>query len=370
MIMKLIFSSNSSWSVYNFRCNLLKEIKSLGFEITIIAPAGPYLEKLNNLGYKTIHINIDNSSRSVFSNLKLLFDYYILYKREKPDLVLHNAVKPDIYGAFVCRILKIPVINNISGIGAIFMSGGPSTTLGKVLYRISQKKVQTVFLQNPTDYKLFIENRLISAKQGKILPGSGVDLVRFKPVQNYSVYTITKFCFIGRLIGDKGIYEFITAAKKIIADKLCAEFYILGELYPQHPTAVQQETLEQWIKDGIIEFLGKTDEVEKELGKFSCIVLPSYREGLSRVLLEACSMSIPVIASDVPGCIDVVEHGKNGFVCKAKDSEDLYLQMKNFIGLSQEDRIKMGAFGRLKIKKEFDEKIVIENYLMAIGQIL
>lgn len=367
--MKLIFSSNSSWSVYNFRGNLLKKLSTLGYDIVIIAPEGPYLEKLSDLGYITIAIDIDNSSKSVFANLKLLRDYFLLYKKEKPDLVLHNAVKPNIYGALVCRILKIPVINNISGIGAIFMSGGLSSALGKVFYRVSQKKVHTVFLQNPTDYKLFINNKLISTQQGKIIPGSGVDIDRFKPVKIEREDSTIKFCFVGRLIGDKGIYEFIDATKKVKRENLNTAFYILGELYLQHPTAVKQVTLDQWVSEGIVEFLGKSDEVEKELSQFDCIVLPSYREGLSRVLLEACSMAVPAITSDVPGCIDVIEHGKNGFICKAKDSEDLYIQMKRFIALTREERNKMGAYGRLKIEKEFDERIVIEQYLKSISQI-
>jgi glycosyltransferase involved in cell wall biosynthesis len=367
--MKLIFSSNSSWSIYNFRYNLLNEISEKGFEIIIIAPPGLYLEKLANLGYNTIPISIDNSSTSVLSNLKLLWDYFVLYKKVNPDIVLHNAVKPDIYGALVCRLLKIQVINNISGIGAIFMSNRFSTALGRVLYRISQKKVHTVFLQNKTDYNLFIDNKLITLSQGKVIPGSGVDINRFRPVKIQRDDSTIKFCFVGRLIGDKGIYEYIDAAKKGKEEKLNAAFYVLGELYLQHPTAVQQETLNQWIEEGTIEFMGKSDEVEKILSQFDCIVLPSYREGLSRVLLESCSMAIPAITSNVPGCIDVIEHGKNGLICKVKDSEDLFIQIKTFIALSKEERNKMGAYGRKKIEMEFDEKIVIDYYLQAINQI-
>jgi glycosyltransferase involved in cell wall biosynthesis len=367
--MKLIFSSNSSWSIFNFRLNLLKEIRTSGFDIKIVAPSGPYMDKLKKLGYETIPVEIDNSSKSILSNLKLIRDYFIIYKKEKPDLILHNAIKPDIYGALVCRFLKIPVINNISGIGALFMSGGLSSTLGKILYRVSQKKAHTIFLQNPIDYKLFIDNSLISLDQGKIIPGSGVDTERFKPVQIHRGDGVTKFCFIGRIIGDKGIYEFVEAAKSLKSENLAVAFYILGELYPQHPTAVHEETLHKWTEAGIVQFLGKSDEVEKELYKFDCIVLPSYREGLSRVLLEACSMAIPVITTDVPGCIDVVENGKNGFVCKAKDSEDLCLQMKHFIALSEEERRRMGSYGRYKIENEFNEKIVLKQYLNAIRQI-
>lgn len=367
--MKLVFSSNSSWSVYNFRRTLLSTLLIHGHEITIIAPQSEYLKKLETLGYDTIPIAIDNSSKNIISNLKLIVSYYRLYQSIKPDLVMHNAIKPNIYGALVCRLLKIPVVNNISGLGAIFMSHGISSALGKALYRISQKKVKTVFFQNSTDHNLFIKNKLISPAQGRIIPGSGVDLIRFSTVKQNRNDNNIRFCFVGRLLGDKGIYEFIEVAKKIKLNNTNIEFYILGELYLMHPTSVSQEKLDEWVAAKIVTFLGKSDHVEDELNKFDCIVLPSYREGLSRVLLEASSMGIPAITSDVPGCIDVIEHGKSGFICKVKDSEDLYLQMKNFISLSKDERDKMGAYGRLKVEKEFDEKIVIDKYLQAIEEI-
>lgn len=367
--MRIAFSSNSSWSIYNFRSNLLQALVANNHEIYIVAPPGNYLELLKESGYQTIPININNSSKGISSNIKLLADLFKIYKSIRPDVVLHNAVKPNIYGALVCRILRIPVINNISGLGAIFMSNGISSILGKILYRISQKRVNTVFLQNSTDYNLFITNKIISQSQARLLPGSGVDLIRFSPIIKQATGNKIKFCFVGRLLGDKGIYEYIYASKKIKTEFPNTVFYILGELYLQHPTAISEETLKGWVSDGTIIYMGKTDHVEKELGQFDCIVLPSYREGLSRVLLEACSMAIPAITTNVPGCIDVIEHEKNGLICKVKDSDDLYQQMKKFIGLSVEDREKMGVYGRSKIEKQFDEKIVIEHYLKAIENI-
>lgn len=367
--MKIIFSSNSSWSVYNFRQNLLTAFTEKGYEVYIIAPDGEYLQKLSELGYKTKSIEIDNSSKSIFSNIKLLFDLYRLYKLIKPDVVLHNAIKPNIYGAIICRILRIPVINNISGLGAMFMSHNFSSYIGKQLYKFSQQKVNHIFFQNSSDLSLFLSKKIVKIEQCSLIPGSGVDLDRFRPRITDQNNGTTKFCYVGRLLGDKGIYEFIEAAQKIKSTYSNVEFYILGELYLKHPTSVSREKLEEWIESGLVIFLGKSDHVENELYKFDCIVLPSYREGLSRVLLEASSMGIPAITSNVPGCIDVIEDGRNGFICKVKDSEDLYYQMRKFLSIPKEERIKMGKYGREKVVKKFDERFVIAEYLNVIEQL-
>lgn len=367
--MKIVFSSNSSWSIYNFRRNLLYHLSLKGYDLILIAPPGEYLDKLRDLGYKTDSIRIDSSSTGIFSNLRLLLDLFRLYKLEKPDLVLHNAIKPNIYGALVCRWLNIPVINNISGLGSMFMNRNVYSYLGKIFYRVSQKKVNRVFFQNSSDLSLFIENNIVNKHQCVLIPGSGIDLERFKPKENILKDEKIKFCFVGRLLGDKGIFEYICAAKKIKSKYLDTEFYILGELYLQNPTSVSQSTLDEWINQRIVIFLGKTDSVEDELYKFDCIVLPSYREGLSRVLLEAASMAIPIITTNVPGCREVVEDNKNGFLCKVKDSDDLSRQMEKIIGLSIEERKQMGLCGRVKVEKEFDEKVVIQQYLEAISEI-
>ncbi len=367
--MIVVFSSNNSWSVYNFRLNLLSTLRNQGHELYIVAPQSSYLDKLKDLNYKTIPIAIDNSSKSIVSNFKLLFRYFRIYNSLKPDILMHNAVKPNIYGGLICRVLGIPTINNISGLGSLFMSNRFNSFFGKLLYRISQKKVQKVFFQNSADLNQFLEKKIVESSQCELLPGSGVDLNRFRPVEKYKEDEIVRFCFVGRLIGDKGIIEYIEAAKLIKKKYMNVEFYILGELYQENPTAISESKLNEWIESGIVSFLGKSDSVEKELNKFDCIVLPSYREGLSRVLLEASSMAIPSITSNVPGCIDVVEDGVNGFVCKVKDSVDLFLQMERFLKLTDSQRKEMGINGRLKVEKAFDERIVIQKYVEAINQI-
>lgn len=367
--MKIIFSSNSSWSVYNFRKNLLLSLKDTGYDIIVVAPKGKYLDKLIALGFQVHAITLDNSSVGIFTNLQYIFDLYKAYKYITPDVVLHNAVKPNIYGALVCRLLKIPVINNISGLGTIFLSNNISSKLGKLLYSISLKKVNTIFFQNPVDLSLFLKKKLVNEDQSILIPGSGIDLKRFRPKNDIRDNNITKFCFVGRLLRDKGIFEFIEAVKYIKSKDNNCEFYILGELYEQNPTAISQGTLDNWISQKLVTFLGKTDTVENEFQKFDCIVLPSYREGLSRVLLEASAMAIPAITTDVPGCNDVIEHGKNGLLCKVKDSQSLIKQIEAFIALTNEERQQMGRYGRKKVEEQFDEKIVIQAYLYAISKI-
>ena len=269
----------------------------------------------------------------------------------------------------MCRILSIPVVNNISGLGTLFLDKSISSKIGRYLYKISQKKVHTVFFQNNDDMNLFLKRKLVKKDQSKLIPGSGVDLIKFQPYEKPQ-NEVMKFAFIGRLLRDKGVFEYIQAVKLVLKEyKGKCKFYILGELYEENPTAVSKEQLDEWIDDKIITYLEKTDVVEEEMKKFDCIILPSYREGLSKVLLESSAMEIPAITTDVPGCRDVIENSKNGFICKVKDALDLSNAIERFIFLSNEERHEMGKYGRKKVVEKFDENIVIDNYIKVINAI-
>ena len=299
-------------------------------------------------------------------------NYYKIYKKINPDIVLHNAAKPNIFGGIICRILKIPVINNISGLGYILMNSSLKMKIVQLIYRFSQQKVTKIFFQNKQDYSLFINKRIVKKDQAVIIPGSGVDTARFNPSKKLKKQNdeLLKFCFIGRLITDKGIYEYVEAAKMILKKNKNVKFYILGELYKSHPTSITKRELDSWKKENIITYLGKTDRVENVLGKFDCIILPSYREGMSRVLLESASMGIPIITTNVPGCKEIVDENQNGFLCKVKDPFDLADKIERFIKLEPERRKQMGVYGRKKIESEFDEEIVINTYIKTINDII
>lgn len=369
--MRIVFSSNISWSIYNFRRGLLNDLKKDGNEIFTVALEDEFSEKLKDLGYTHTNISINNNSKNPFKDIHLIYQYYKIYKKITPDIICHNAIKPNIYGTIAADLLKIPVVNNISGLGTLFIKNSLSTKIAKLLYRISQRKASKVFFQNNDDLELFIKNKLIKKEKSILIPGSGVNtqlFIRDKEVNKKNLKFT--FLFIGRLIYDKGIREYVDAAK-IMRDKFPSiKFNVLGPIYNSNETAIKKSELEKWVKKDYINYLGESDFVKEEMEKASCIVLPSYREGLSKVLIEASSMSLPIITTNVPGCKDVVVDGETGFLCKVKDSIDLVIQMEKIISLSVDELNLMGENGRKRAVEVFDEKIIIKHYKDVIYSIL
>ncbi len=366
---KIAISINTSWNIYNFRLGLIKALQKEGYKIYAIAPKDDYSEKLENLGVKHIDIFMNNKGTNPLEDIKTIWEYYKTYKQIKPDVALHYTIKPNIYGTIGAKLAGVKVINNISGLGTVFLNDSISSKIARNLYKIALKFSNKVFFQNPYDKELFIQKRLVEEYKTDLLPGSGIDTDKFKPLEKEKSNKF-KFLFIARLVRDKGIIEYVEAAKEILKNYKDVEFQVLGAFYSGNPTAITKEQMDEWIKNGIINYLGVSDNVSEIIKNSDCVVLPSYREGLSRVLLEAASMAKPIITTDTPGCRDVVEDGINGFLCKVKDSKDLANKMEKMLNLSEEDRIKMGKAGREKIIKEFDEKIVIEKYLKAIKEVI
>ena len=369
MSKKVIISSNTSWSIYNFRLNLARELKKQGYKVIIVAPYDKYSEVLKKeFEYHDVYMN--NKGTNPIQDLKTTFEYYNLYRKIKPDIVLNFTIKPNIYGTIACNMLGIKTINNIAGLGTLFIKENFITQIAKWLYKYSQSKATRVFFQNKDDFELFVKESLVDKRKSDILPGSGVDIEKFKPIKIEKKDNVFRFLLIARMLWDKGIGEYVEAAKIIKSKYKRVEFLLLGAVGVDNPTAIPKETIDKWVKDGIITYLGVSDNVSEIIKNSDCVVLPSYREGLSRVLLEAASMAKPIITTDTPGCRDVVDDGINGFLCKVKDSKDLAEKMEKMLKLSEEKRINMGKAGREKIIKEFDEKIVINKYLETIEKLL
>ncbi len=369
---KIAISINTSWNIYNFRLGLIKALQKEGFEVYAIAPKDDYSNQLDELGVKHIDIFISNKGTNPIEDIKTIWQYYKIYKKLKPDIALHYTIKPNIYGTIGARLAGVKVINNISGLGTVFLNDSISSKIARNLYKIALIFSKKVFFQNPHDRELFIKNKLVKKSKTDLVPGSGIDTRKFKPLEKENKGGKFKFLFIARLVKDKGIIEYVEAARIIknlkfkIENYIDIEFQILGAFYPGNPTAITKEQMGKWIEKGVINYLGVSDSVQDFIKKSDCVVLPSYREGLSRVLLEAASMAKPIITTDTPGCKDVVDDGINGFLCKVKDSKDLAKKMKKMLNLSKYERINMGKVGREKIINEFDEKIVIKKYLETI----
>ena len=370
--MKILFSSNIAWSIYSFRSGLLSQLQKDGHQIYTLAKEDSYAKKLIDLGFYFYNISINNNSKNPVKDLILVLQYIKIYKKIKPDIILHNAIKPNVYGTIAAGLLGIPVVNNISGLGTLFIKQSFSTRIAKYLYKFSQRFATIVFFQNLDDKTLFTQSKLVKPEKARLIPGSGVNTQVFHPKYNTNQKnTAFEFLMIARLINDKGLQEYLSAARilrKKYQDRI--RFSLLGPFYTTNETAITPNELKTWQDAGTINYLGETDLVAQEIAHADCIVLPSYREGLSKVLIEASAMGKPIVTTDVPGCKDVVKDGYNGFLCRAKDSEDLADKMEKMFLLDKQDFKQMGQNGRQKALEIFDEQKIINIYKSAIQDAL
>jgi glycosyltransferase involved in cell wall biosynthesis len=367
---KIVIVINNSWYAYNFRFNLARSLKQNGYEVIFIAPYDCKYSDLIEKEFKFYDIQIDAKGINPLSDLKTMLNLYKLYKNIQPDVILNFTIKLNIYSSIVAGIIGIKSISNITGLGTIFIKQSLTTKIAKLLYKIALGYNNKVFFQNNDDRSLFIKDRLVMESKTDLLPGSGVDLNKFIPILNNSSDEVFRFLLIARLLKDKGILEFINAIKILKRKYNNIEFKILGAVGVANKTAFTKEELQIWIDSNLVNYLGTTDNVQDAISKVDCVVLPSYREGVPRSLLEACAMEKPIIATDVVGCKEVVDNGINGYLCEVRNSEDLADKMEMMLNLSEKERRVMGQAGRDKILKGFDEKIVIKKYLESIKNIL
>jgi glycosyltransferase involved in cell wall biosynthesis len=348
--------------------NFIKRLLNQGYEVHTIAPEDNYTPLLVQAGCIHHRVKMDSRGANPLKDSALIFELFGIYRKVKPDVILHYTIKPNVYGTIAAALLRIPVINNVCGLGTVFLKDNLVSAIAIFLYRVSFRFASKVFFQNAEDQKLFVDKKLVPVNAVDILPGSGIDLNKFKPTtfKRNSKFT---FLLISRLITDKGILEFIDAVKKLKAGGLDAHFQILGAMDPLHKRGIKADEISEWIKSGTIEYLGTTNDVRGFIDAADCVVLPSYREGTPRTLLEAASSSKPIIATDVPGCNNVVEHNFNGFLCKPKDSSDLADKMKSMAALTNEQLKQFGTNGRAKMEAEYDESLVINKYLAALVQL-
>jgi glycosyltransferase involved in cell wall biosynthesis len=366
--MRIAIVLNTSWNIYNFRMNFVHNLRLQGHEIHTIAPHDEYTHLLEEAGCIHHKIRMDSRGANPIKDSALIAELFFIYRRVKPDIILHYTIKPNVYGTIAASLLRIPVINNVCGLGTVFLKNDAVSFVAMMLYKISFRFAKKVFFQNPDDLKLFLEKKLVPAESVDLLPGSGIDLKRFKPTEFKRNQKFT-FLLISRLITDKGILEYIDAIKKLRSTGVDAKFQILGAMDPEHRRGIQVSTIQEWIESGTVEYLGTTTDVREFINRADCVVLPSYREGTPRTLLEAASSSKPIIATDVPGCNHVVVNDYNGLLCKIKDADDLADKMKAMQSFNDEKLKTFGQNGRAKMEAEYDESLVIKKYLETLNGI-
>ena len=369
MAKKILINTNTSWNIYNFRLGLIKSLVAAGHEVIALAPKDDYVSSLEACGISCYNIKLNVKSTNPIKDLYLILQYYIKIKVLKPDVILSYTIKPNIYGNIAARLLKIPTINNISGLGTLFIKTSFATYVAKLLYKLSLASSANVFFQNKYDQQLFIENKLVKSGIASLIPGSGVNVKKFHCQRNKNKGL--KFLFVGRLLGDKGVFEYLNSAVSVLKTHPEKEFLLVGELGSSNKTTISKEQLEDFTNNyPQIKYLGKTDNILALLKSVDVMVLPSYREGLSKSLVEAASMELPIITTNVPGCKDVVEDMFNGFLCEVKSKKSLEKAIYRMISLTEKERLEFGDNGRNKVINEFSGKIVNKIYLDKINQII
>jgi glycosyltransferase involved in cell wall biosynthesis len=363
--MKVAIVLNTSWNIYNFRINFVRTLIEKGYEVHTIAPVDGYTRRLQEAGCVHHPVRMDSRGINPLKDIGLILELRGIYKKLRPDIILHYTIKPNIYGSIAAASLGIPTVNNVCGLGTVFLRKSLWSRIAIQLYRLSFRFPKKVFFQNRDDRDLFIENRLISKATADLLPGSGIDLGHFTP-SPFNRNPKFTFLLISRLITDKGILEYVEAVRRLRSAGIEARFQLLGAKDPKHRRGIPVETIQQWIDNQTIEYLGTTDDVRPFIRAADCVVLPSYREGTPHTLLEAASCAKPIVATDVPGCHQVVEHNHNGLLCRLKDAGDLAEKMKAMSLLDDRTLQQFGENGRRKMEAEFDESVVIRKYLDVI----
>lgn len=367
---RIVIVANTTWNIYNFRLNIIRKLIAEGHDVIVMAPVDKfvaYTETLREVNHIPIQ-HLDRDSVNPIRDLQLLFEFIRLYRKHKPDLILHYTVKPNIYGGLAARLLRIPSVAVITGLGYSLIHEGWINVVTRMLYKLALPFHRKVIFENEDDKALFENEKLVSPAKCVSIKGCGVDTSYFSPNGVMSETDVLTFSFIGRLLYDKGVREFIRAAHLVKKQHNNIQFWLIGEIDKENPSSIRNDDLMKWVRDPDIHYHGATDSIRRYIEQSDCIVLPSYREGMPRVIMEAMSMARPVITTDTAGCRETVDAGVNGYLVPVRDAEALAGAMHDFIGMSSAERQRMGQAGREKVLNEFDDKIIADQlYTMLMS---
>lgn len=359
---KVLILANNDVGLYNFRLEIIEKLIEENFQVYISSPYGERMNDLEDMGCKYIETNISRHGTNIFEDFKLLLHYRTMMKSIRPDIVLSFTIKPNIYGGMASRLLSIPYIANITGLGTAVENAGIMQKVTVLLYKIAFKKINRVFVQNEENLQFFIDQKIALGRH-QLIPGSGVNLERF-PLLEYPSDETIRFVFISRIMKEKGIDQYLEMAEYIKERYPNTEFHVCGFCEDAY-----EDILNDYEKRGIIIYHGMVRNVVEIIEKTHCTIHPTYYpEGMSNVLLESAACGRPIITTDRSGCREIVDDGKNGYLVNMKDSNDLINKVERFLMLTQEEKINFGLAGRKKIEQEFDRDIVVNAYLEEINE--
>lgn len=358
--MRILVATNHSYMFYRFRKELVEALMQ-EHDVILSTPFVGHEDDLQAMGLRCIDTEIDRRSINPFKDMKLLKTYRRMLDEIQPDLVITYSIKPNIYMGSACKAKGIPYVANVQGLGTAFEKPVLSS-VASVMYRSALRKVRTVFFENEENAQFFLHKNIISAQQMKVLPGAGINLDEY-PYVPMKDDGVCSFLFVGRIMKEKGVDEFFAAAKTIKAEfgeKVA--FDVVGFYEDAY-----KESVDQLVADGVINFHGFQTDVHPFYEAADCVVLPSYHEGMSNVLLEGAATGRALITSDIPGCREAVEDGVSGYLCPAQNAEALTKCFRVFAGKTYVEQEQMGRYGRALIERKFDKRIVVAQTIGSLG---
>ncbi|EKG59736.1 glycosyltransferase family 4 protein [Vibrio cholerae] len=365
--MKLIMVANTAWSVFNFRHSLIKELLRCGVQLYVIAPEDKFSAKLTEMGCQVLDLPMQAKGVNPIADLGLMLRLLRHYREIKPDFIIHYTIKPNIYGSLAAKLAGIPSLAITTGLGYTFVNQNVVSQVARQLYKFAFCYPQEVWFLNEDDRRAFLEHHLIEPDKAVLLHGEGVNLNHFVPTDKPQPDGNVRFLLIARMLRDKGVCEFVEAARQIRQHYPNAIFQLLGDCSVPNPSVIRREEIALWEKEGVVEYLGTTDDVRPIIAQADCLVLPSYyREGIPRTLMEGAAMAKPIITTDNVGCRDVVLDSQTGYLCEVKNAKSLAQRCEQFLTLSDSEKQAMGKAGRSFMEAKFDEKWVIKQYFATL----
>ena len=370
--MRIAVVANTAWYLFNFRLNLMHALVRAGHTVVAVAPNDAHAARIRAQALEFEPLRLSGAGTHPLVEMRSVRDLAAIFRRQRIDLVLSYTPKGNLYSALACLPGRRSFVPNVSGLGRAFSVPSPATLVVRLLYRLTLRRAYRVFFQNQEDLDNFVAAGLVRRERAVRLPGSGVDLVRFAPrpgpVQRQPGAPV--FLLVARMLWDKGVGDFVGAAGLVREQWPQARFQLLGFPGVDNPSAISQQQLSDWNAQGLVEYLGSTDDVRDHLAQADCVVLPSfYREGVPRSLLEAAAMGLPLVTTDTPGCRDTVVDGVTGFLCRPRDVPGLARKLLAIASMPAPARNVMGLQGRAHMEAHFNEQVVLQHYLQCVGEL-
>jgi glycosyltransferase involved in cell wall biosynthesis len=367
--MRVLLFANTDWYLYNFRRDLAQALLRRGDEVILLSPPGEYAPRLQAMGFRWLAFPLARRGMNPLVELRSLGHLTRLYRREKPDLVHHFTIKCVLYGTLAARLAGVKgVVNSITGLGYIFLPGGAPKSILRAFVSLWYRAVlggSRVIFENDDDRQAFLRFGFIRPADGNLIPGVGVDTQRFTPAPFPEGPPVVVLA--ARLLWDKGIGEFVEAARRLRAGGVRARFALAGRTDPGNPASIPDAQIEAWRDEGVVEWWGWIEDMANALVKANIVCLPSYREGLPTVLIEAAACGRPVIASNVPGCRETVAEGVNGLLVRAGEAESLAGAIRQLV-LDAALCRRMGAAGRRMAEERFSSTVILDKILAVYMQ--